>query len=82
MTYYVYMLKCADNTLYTGITTNLERRLREHNEGKIGAKYTKPRRPVSFVYTKPFPTRSEALKFEHAVKQLSKAEKLKMIYTE
>ncbi len=75
------MLKCADDTLYTGITTDLDRRILEHNEGKIGAKYTKPRRPVSLVYSKQFPTRSEALKFEHMTKQLSKSAKLAMIYT-
>ena len=71
------MLKCADGTLYTGITTELNRRLDEHNEG-IGAKYTVTRRPVSLVYSERQPDRSKAAKREYAIKSLTRAEKLKL----
>ena len=54
--YYVYILKCADKTLYTGITTDLKRRIAEHNSSKLGAKYTSSRRPVTLVYSKKFKT--------------------------
>lgn len=76
--YYLYILKCADETLYTGITTDLERRVGEHNSGNRGAKYTRARRPVKLVYSKKFRNRSLAAKAEARVKKLSRKEKLEM----
>ena len=75
---YVYILRCADDTLYTGWTTSLERRLKAHNSGK-GAKYTKARLPVEIVYYEEFEDKKEAMKREYAIKQLSRGEKLKLI---
>ncbi|MDU5108970.1 MAG: GIY-YIG nuclease family protein [Clostridium sp.] len=75
---YVYILKCSDNTLYTGWTTSLEKRLKAHNSGK-GAKYTKPRLPVEIVYFEEFQDKKEAMKREYAIKQLSREEKLNLI---
>ncbi len=78
--YYVYILKCADNTLYTGITTELERRVEEHNDSDKGAKYTRVRRPVSLVYSEEYPDRSSASKREYEIKKkMSRAEKLTLI---
>jgi len=76
--YYVYILRCSDGSLYTGITTDPERRLEEHNSG-TGAKYTRCRRPVSMVYTETAENRSEASKREAAIKALSRAQKLALI---
>ena len=78
-TYTVYMVRCSDTTLYTGITTNLERRLQEHNVGARGAKYTKSRRPVVLVYHEDCEDRSEAQKREYMVRKLSRREKLSLI---
>ena len=75
---YVYILKCSDNTLYTGWTTSLEKRLKSHNSGK-GAKYTRVRLPVEIVYFEEFQDKKEAMKREYAIKQLSRQEKLKLI---
>lgn len=77
--YYLYILKCKDETLYTGITTNLERRVLEHNEKKIGAKYTASRRPVKLIWSKKFRNRSLALKAEVKIKNLKRIEKLELI---
>lgn len=77
--YYLYILKCADETLYTGITVDLERRIQEHNQSKLGAKYTKARRPVKLIYSKKFRNRSSASKEESRIKHLSREEKLKLI---
>lgn len=77
--YYVYILQCADGTLYTGITVNLERRIVEHNSLKTGAKYTRARRPVKLLFSKRFRNRSNAAKAEYRMKQLSRQEKLEMI---
>lgn len=77
--YAVYILECADGTLYTGYTTDLTRRIEEHNNGKVGAKYTKARRPVLLRYAEEFATLSEALKREAALKKLSRAEKLALL---
>jgi len=60
--YFLYILQCADQTLYTGITTDLDRRIKEHNSSKLGAKYTKIRRPLKLVYSQQFTDRSEASK--------------------
>jgi len=77
--YYVYILKCADKTLYTGITVDLERRIKEHNTSPMGAKYTARRRPLKLVYSQELANRSLALKEEYAIKKLSREEKLKLI---
>jgi putative endonuclease len=79
--WYVYILKCADGTLYTGITTDLVRRLAEHNDtdNKKAAKYTRARRPVSLVYSKKLPDRSNSLIEEARIKKLSKTEKEKLV---
>lgn len=76
--WYVYILKCADDTLYTGITDDIERRIRQHNEGK-GAKYTRGRGPVALVKSFEFQTKGEALKEEYRIKQLSRREKLELV---
>ncbi len=78
MSYYVYMLKCNDETLYTGYTDNPERRLQVHNAGK-GAKYTRSRLPVELVYQEAQPDKSAALRREAAIKRLSRAQKLTLI---
>ena len=73
--YHLYILKCADQTLYTGITTDLNRRIREHNTSSRAAKYTRVRRPVTLVYAKKYQKRSTALKAEAKIKKLSHKEK-------
>lgn len=77
--YYLYILKCKDGTLYTGVTVDLKRRIGEHNSSKLGAKYTQTRRPVTLVYSKKFRNQSLAQKAEHQTKKLSRDEKLKLI---
>jgi len=77
--YYVYMVKCADDTLYTGIATELERRIEEHNSSDKGAKYTRVRRPVSLIYSEEYPDRSSASKREYVIKQMRRSEKIKLI---
>lgn len=74
---YTYLVKCADNTLYCGWTSCLEKRLQAHNEGK-GAKYTKARRPVTLAYYETFSTKEEAMRREAAIKKLSRKDKLKL----
>ena len=76
--YYVYLLRCADGTLYTGITNDIEKRLRMHNLGKA-SHYTAARLPVSIVYKETQPDKSSALKREYEIKQYSRQEKLKLI---
>ncbi len=73
--YFVYMVRCSDNTLYTGITTNLERRIEEHNISDKGAKYTKARRPVTLVYSEEHSDRSSASKREYIIKKMTKSDK-------
>ena len=77
---YTYILKCKDDSLYTGWTNDLKKRITSHNAGK-GAKYTKARRPVELVYYEEFQTREEAMKREYAIKQLSRKEKGALIKT-
>ena len=77
--YYLYILKCNDKTLYTGITTDPVRRVAEHNEGNRGAKYTSARRPVRLIYSRRFKNRSIASKEESRIKKLSRPEKLSLI---
>lgn len=74
MTNYTYILKCDDGSFYTGWTNNLEKRIKDHNEGK-GAKYTKSRRPVTLAYYETFATKEEAMRREYAIKQLSRKQK-------
>ena len=75
---YTYILSCADGTLYTGWTNDLDRRLAAHNAGK-GGKYTRARLPVSLVYHEEFETKEEAMSREWAIKQLTRAQKMKLI---
>ncbi len=77
--YYLYILKCVDKTLYTGITVDLEQRVKEHNSSNLGAKYTRSRRPVKLVYFKKFRNRSGACREEARIKALLRKEKLAMI---
>ena len=80
MPYSTYILRCADDTLYTGITTDLDRRIAEHNtDNKKWAKYTKNRRPVELVYSKSYENRSEASRREYTIKQMTREEKIKLI---
>ena len=76
---YTYMMKCADGTLYTGWTTSVEKRLKAHNEGKAGAKYTREQRPVELVYYEGYATKEEAMSREYAIKQLTRKEKLALM---
>ena len=76
--HYAYMLRCADGTIYSGYSTDPNHRVAVHNSGK-GAKYTRSRLPVELVFTEDFPTKSEALKREAALKKLGHAEKLALI---
>jgi putative endonuclease len=78
MTHYVYVLECSDGSLYTGYTTDPERRVAEHNDGD-GAKYTRARTPVELVHVERFESRSAAMAREHAIKQLSRAEKESLV---
>ena len=70
---YVYILRCNDDSLYTGWTNNLEKRIKAHSDGK-GAKYTRARVPVELVYFEVFEDKIEAMKREYAIKQLKKGE--------
>lgn len=79
MSYFVYILECSDSTLYTGITTDIHRRLDEHNNSEKGAKYTKVRRPVKLVYSESQEDRSSASKREYAIKKLTRTQKLKLL---
>lgn len=72
--HYVYVIKCADGTLYTGYTTDVERRVEEHNAGE-GAKYTRGRTPVTVVHTEEFGERGEAMSREATIKDMSREEK-------
>jgi len=75
----LYVLLCADGSYYTGTTTDIKRRLKEHNTSRRGAKYTKTRRPVEIIYTEKFPSRSSAQKAEYRFKQLTRKQKEKVI---
>lgn len=78
---YTYIVECADKSLYTGVTTDLERRVFEHNEDVKWAKYTKAKRPVVLVWSKKCKTRSDACKKEWEIKQMSKEQKLYLAAT-
>jgi len=78
--WHVYILRCADNSLYTGVTLDVDKRLDEHNGiAKNGAKYTHSRRPVELTYLESADSRSEACKREYMIKSLSKSEKESLI---
>lgn len=78
MTWLVYMLLCADKTIYTGATNNIERRLKAHNSGR-GAKYTRSRLPVKLLCTIDCDNKSSALKLEYKIKQMSRKQKLELV---
>jgi len=76
----VYVLRCVDDSLYTGVTTDIERRVNEHNhDNKLAASYTKSRRPVKLVYSEPCEDRSQALKREIGIKKLKRKQKEALI---
>jgi len=77
--WHVYILKCSDGTLYTGVAADLRRRIEEHNNSSLGAKYTRGRRPVRLAYSAGFKNRSDAQKEESRIKKLKKIEKLKLV---
>lgn len=76
--FYVYILRCSDDSFYTGYTVNLERRLKSHNAGS-GSKFTRVRRPVSYVHIEHFDNKSDALKREAAIKKLTRKQKMQLI---
>jgi putative endonuclease len=77
--YFLYILECSDHTFYTGITTDLGRRIDEHNNSPLGARYTRGRRPVKMIYLKKYGSRGVAQKEEARIKKLSKKEKMELI---
>lgn len=77
--WYVYILQCHDGTFYTGITTDITRRVHEHNDSQKGAKYSRVRRPVTLHYVESISTKSEALKRERTIKKLSHVQKMLMV---
>lgn len=79
MSYFTYILRCADDTLYVGSTSDLERRLDQHNSSKKGARYTKARRPVILVYSEKFKTLGAALRREIEIKRWDRKKKLELI---
>jgi putative endonuclease len=80
MIHTVYIVKCIDNSLYVGSTNNLEARMKEHNNSKKGAHYTKIRRPVVLVYTEEYATLQDARRREAEIKRWRKEKKIKLIY--
>ena len=76
---YTYIVKCADGTFYTGWTNCLEKRMKAHNEGKNGAKYTRTKRPVTLVYYEGFSTKEEAMRREYEIKQFTRNKKLELL---
>jgi len=79
MTHTIYILKCNDNSLYTGCTNDLKKRVKQHNESKLGAHYTKLRRPVTLIYSETFKTLKEARSREAEIKRLSREKKIELI---
>tara|TARA_Y100000310_G_scaffold182230_1_gene182288 strand:+ start:1171 stop:1431 length:261 start_codon:yes stop_codon:yes gene_type:complete len=77
--WYLYVLLCSDGSYYTGVTVDVDRRLREHNASKAGAKYTRSRRPVKLLFYEKFQTRSAAQKAEYQFKKLTRKQKEKLI---
>lgn len=79
MMFSVYLVRCADRTLYTGIARNVQERVTAHNTSPRGAKYTRARRPVRLVYQQAYRTRGAALRAEARIKKLSRVEKLRLV---
>ncbi len=79
MSWQVYMVRCSDDTLYTGVARDLKRRIQQHNHGNDGAKYTRARRPVTLVYNEPARDRSSAQQREYQIRKLSTARKRQLI---
>ncbi len=77
--YYVYILECADRTLYTGWTSDIDKRINSHNSSRNGAKYTRSRRPVRLVFSREYSSLSDTLKEEARIKKMSKAQKIQLI---
>jgi putative endonuclease len=77
--WFVYILRCSDDSLYTGVTTNLSRRVNEHNNSNKGAKYTRTRQPVQLVWSAECGSRSEAMKREASIKKLNRPKKLLLV---
>ncbi len=77
--WFVYMLQCSDDSLYTGVTTDIDRRLAEHNESPLGSKYTRARRPVTLTWFEQCDSRSSATIREAEIKNLDRAQKLELI---
>ena len=77
--WYVYVVRCSDGSFYTGIATDVERRIDEHNSGSNGAKYTRGRRPVTLLHKEACADRSAALKREIAIKKMTRREKVALI---
>jgi len=77
--WFVYLVRCADGTLYTGVTSELERRIREHNESPRGARYTRGRRPVVLVYAEAREGRADAQQREAEIRRLSRGRKLSLV---
>ena len=76
---FVYMVRCSDGTLYTGITNDLEKRIRAHNSGKDGARYTRSRRPVKLVYSEEVESKSAASRLEYKIKKLPRLKKVQLL---
>ena len=79
MSYFIYILKCADGSLYVGSTNNIEKRVKQHNESKWGAHYTKIRRPIALLYSEKFATLKEARRRENEIKGWKRDKKLNLI---
>lgn len=77
--WFIYIVQCSDKSFYTGITTDLKRRIEEHNSSDLGAKYTRGRRPVELVYSRKLKDKIQACKQEYRIKKLSREEKIEMI---
>jgi putative endonuclease len=77
--WFVYMVRCSDGTLYTGITNDLEKRIRAHNSGKDGARYTRSRRPVKLVYSEEVESKSAASRLEYKIKKLPRLKKVQLL---
>lgn len=78
-TWWVYLLRCNDNSLYAGVTTDIHRRIDEHNNSKLGAKYTRAKRPVSLAYLEEADNKSTACKREYQIRQLTKLKKEQLV---
>ena len=77
--WFVYMVRCSDGTLYTGITNDLEKRIKAHNSGKDGARYTRSRRPVKLVYSEEVESKSAASRLEYKIKKLPRLKKVQLV---